>query len=61
MTDSEKIDRALAAIRAQNETRRGSDWYQRVQPPSNERSDWGGRGWSGGSMRGDAWAGGRER
>ena len=66
MTDGEKMDRALAGIRAQSgggaeseavshqnhverETRsqgeksKLADWYQRVQPASNERSDWSGK------------------
>jgi hypothetical protein len=83
MTNAEKIDRALAGIRAerggraesegvshqqhpQRETRPPSekqhaDWFQRVRPASNERSDWSGSGWSGGSMAGRNWSGGRER
>jgi hypothetical protein len=84
MTDAEKIDRALAGIRAQSggraeseyvskrdlpqrETRpqgekeRSPDWYNRVQPASNERSNWSGSGWSGGSMGGHNWSGGRDR
>ena len=62
MTDSEKIDRVLASIRAQRERENGSAWYDRARPAGNERiSDTGGRGWSGGSWRGDTWAGGRER
>ena len=63
MTDSEKIDRALAQIRAQKQVERGSDWYDRARPAGGgERiSDTGGRGWSGGSWRGDNWSGSRER
>jgi hypothetical protein len=84
MTDSEKIDRALMAVRAQyagraeseyvsrqahpeRETRspgekeRAPEWFNRVQPPSNDRSDWGGSGWRGGSMGGHGWGGGRDR
>jgi hypothetical protein len=61
MTDSEKIDAALAKIRAEKE-QRSPGWYERPQPVSNERiSDAGGRGWSGGSWRGDSFAGGRQR
>ncbi|HVP46109.1 MAG TPA: hypothetical protein VMT32_05980 [Bryobacteraceae bacterium] len=43
------------------EKERFRDWYSRVQPASNERSDWSGSGWSGGSMGGHNWSGGRER
>jgi len=62
MTDSEKIDRALAQIRAQRERENGSTYYDRARPAGQERiSDTGGRGWGGGSWRGDEWSGGRQR
>lgn len=47
--------------RPQPEKERFPDWYQRVQPANNQRSDWSGSGWSGGSMAGRNWSGGRDR